>query len=769
MGAPAGSVDAVLVGLSAHRHLDRENALLAIEEALKQGTADVPALAGGVQQLLLADAWESKLGGLLAAKLLLERAPGGAPGFDAAMQSEALRLLEDAEVRVRLAAGGALGALCAARGPPAFREARGRVLTSILEHYDRPDDEEDQQLAGDAGDADATGAAAGRRPPAALGGADSPMASRPGSVAGSSGDLLGALLAASYKPTPVGTGVMRHGSEGWKCLETSMRALQAMMDNAGPGVAPELDEELRELLYRAVYHPNRFVREAAHFALRSLCDALPPEELAESVGPALAGRLADGLSDNWSQVRYAACVAARAFMGRLPPGAPPRFYPQLLPPMALNRYYVAEGVRLYAQESWRRAVGDRGRALVAEYIGDVVPYYISQSKANNHAVREAACACVAELMEKVDKAAVAPHVPGLLRALLVCFKDSSWPVRDAACVACGRCVAAYPEDARPALPELFALWVDHVWDNIPTVREDSAAALARAAGAYGDEAAARVVEALRDLLPRAFQQEPESQKYSGLENTSTFGVAARRARDNDAALHTGQDMFSCGSLVARFSTSHLVKSDGCNDFGFARDKQPWEASDGAVFLLRELSGVRPDLAPEFMPMLADLARLSTFQHAFNLHETIWRALPQIARNLGAREFKRHVEGFLGPAFGDLRCGHQLAEVAAGRCIAALRDFLGPRIFAGRLDEPQRAALASDPNIPPPAPGGLAAAAAAAAAAADGGGAGQLQAGGGGGGGGGGAPWLKQPGTAAAAAAAPGARAPWAAAAAPDSQ
>lgn len=70
----------------------------------------------------------------------------------------------------------------------------------------------------------------------------------------------------------------------------------------------------------------------------------------------------------------------------------------------------------------------------------VVFYYISQSKANNHAVREAACAVIAELMEKVDKAAVSPHVPDLLRALLLCFKDSSWPVRDAACTACGRWV-----------------------------------------------------------------------------------------------------------------------------------------------------------------------------------------------------------------------------------------------------------------------------------------------------------------------------------------
>lgn len=73
----------------------------------------------------------------------------------------------------------------------------------------------------------------------------------------------------------------------------------------------------------------------------------------------------------------------------------------------------------------------------------------------------------------------------------------------------------------------------------------------------------------RELLPKAFEQPSESEKYSDLENVTQFGVAARRARDNDPTVHTGQDMFSCGSLVARFSTSYLVKSDGC-DYGFAR-------------------------------------------------------------------------------------------------------------------------------------------------------------------------------------------------------
>ena len=43
---------------------------------------------------------------------------------------------------------------------------------------------------------------------------------------------------------------------------------------------------------------------------------------------------------------------------------------------------------------------------------------------------------------------MAPFVPRLLLALVDCFKDESWPVRDAACGACGKCVGAFPEEVR---------------------------------------------------------------------------------------------------------------------------------------------------------------------------------------------------------------------------------------------------------------------------------------------------------------------------------
>jgi hypothetical protein len=49
----------------------------------------------------------------------------------------------------------------------------------------------------------------------------------------------------------------------------------------------------------------------------------------------------------------------------------PRLTLKLLSGWLLLRYYVAEGVRLYSQETWRRVMGTSGRAKVAEHIDKV--------------------------------------------------------------------------------------------------------------------------------------------------------------------------------------------------------------------------------------------------------------------------------------------------------------------------------------------------------------------------------------------------------------
>lgn len=190
----------------------------------------------------------------------------------------------------------------------------------------------------------------------------------------------------------------------------------------------------------------------------------------------------------------------------------------------LSRYYLADGVKLYSQETWRMFMGEAGREMVGKYAQDVTDYYCMASDSNNHCVRESACHSIAEMAEKVWCCAVdwrsngtmfprevmtaqefhallarfshlyvraasrhafclwfcvnaslfprvagvscvhldqvapqylATHVDRLLKALLVCFFDESWPVRDAACVASGRFAGAYPDECRPSLDKLY--------------------------------------------------------------------------------------------------------------------------------------------------------------------------------------------------------------------------------------------------------------------------------------------------------------------------
>ena len=78
-------------------------------------------------------------------------------------------------------------------------------------------------------------------------------------------------------------------------------------------------------------------------------------------------------SSCFARGRMSASVATREFLVHLDQSvAKQQFLPILLPPMCLNRYYIAEGVRLYSQETWRQVTEGRGIQLVEQYIQEVV-------------------------------------------------------------------------------------------------------------------------------------------------------------------------------------------------------------------------------------------------------------------------------------------------------------------------------------------------------------------------------------------------------------
>ena len=55
--------------------------------------------------------------------------------------------------------------------------------------------------------------------------------------------------------------------------------------------------------------------------------------------------------------------------------------------MICYRYYIAEGVRIHCQGTWGMLFGVTGVGAVEKHLPSIVPFYIRQSEADNHAVR----------------------------------------------------------------------------------------------------------------------------------------------------------------------------------------------------------------------------------------------------------------------------------------------------------------------------------------------------------------------------------------------
>uniref|UniRef100_A0AAV1UCX3 Uncharacterized protein n=1 Tax=Peronospora matthiolae TaxID=2874970 RepID=A0AAV1UCX3_9STRA len=463
---------------------------------------------------------------------------------------------------------------------------------------------------------------------------------------------------------------------GWKALESSLCALKYIIKASGQAFLEkdktQVGDEGHEFVYltpslvtlvatKSCFHINRHVRVVGLDTITVLADIAPMgffDIHHSTVGDILIKCIKRGMEDNWCQVRYAASIATRSFLLKLQEQGRKACLPILLPRMCLNRYYIAERVQKYSQESWKMIVGNRGRELVATYANEIVDYYVEMT---NHCVRESACQCIAELGMKVDPTAIRPHLGRLMQALLICFYDVSNLIRDAACLASAQLVLGFPDECRPFLDDLYHLWIDHLSDDIWSVREDAAIALGNVIRAYGQEALDRVTTVTVEYLLLAKKQPAMTQhEYDELMRSEKK--------------HLSKQAFSCCSLEPKLFERHEH-----------REKEPWEHADGAIYMVRELCNVAPDVAVKFLPQVADIAILRHFPQTAVLQGTIWKQLPSMCEALGKKVFKRYLELFLDPLVFTLQGTNHLAKFAARDCVVQISKQIGPSIFLGRLD------------------------------------------------------------------------------------
>ncbi|XP_022785332.1 uncharacterized protein LOC111325729 [Stylophora pistillata] len=665
------SVSDILNLLRSHVKLERDRGLLALEEKLKDTsnfTSDirqVEDLQNSLTEFVTSTdgAWETRHGGLIGSKTFILNNLGS-DDFCETLRKKSLGLMHDEEARVRIASGEVLGALCSRKGTGVFVACRDEILRNVGENLERrlPDPEE---------------------------------------VA----EGLVHKLTGSEKETgeekhkKADAAQIFHDTAGWKHLETSMRSLQSVIEGCGRAFNEHITQDLLDLIFQALNHTNRFVRETGYQLCASLVSLGRKQdessEVTESIvvdveenailkhGDQFSDYLKKGLSDNWSQVRLAASVATRQFFQTLPSKeSREKFFPKVLPAMCLNRYYVAEGVRIYSQQSWKIIVGTEGKHMVEKYITETVEFYISQTKADNHAVREAACACIAELGTKVSQDSLRSHVSDLLQALVCCFKDDSWPVRDAACVACGNFVLCFPQECSSSMDDLYPLFFENLSDSIPSVRQGAAVSLSNVVKAYGETALNIVTKRVTEGLQGIEKQEATTEKYTGVEKgPATFGVI-KRLRDNDMELHTNRQMYSCGSLAPK-----MRRGGGCADHLFRRPAEPWERADGCVDLVAELStnSKAHKEVITLLPLVAQAAHYKHYTQHLHLLETVCTQLPFIAKGIGKNQFKRHFELFIDSIFYSLKSDNALTSTAASECLSQFSSLLGPSILRGRIE------------------------------------------------------------------------------------
>jgi hypothetical protein len=191
--------------------------------------------------------------------------------------------------------------------------------------------------------------------------------------------------------------------------------------------------------------------------------------------------------------------------------------------------------------------------------------------------------------------------------------------------------------------------------DVGSVRENSAFTLGSAMRSYQEEAIDKVILALEQLLPMAKHQVDKPCCCNGAKHRSPCSSTIH-TKWHDPLSKLDSD-FRTTSAIALVVAS---KGNGDDDQGFAREIEPWESSEGGIYLLRELSAVAPSKATKFLPVLVELAQSSGYVKYHNLMETLFRLLPSIAQNLGKRNFKPYLELFIDPLFQALTCGQVCA-------------------------------------------------------------------------------------------------------------
>lgn len=703
------------ISLSARQRLEREKAANKFQSVFKDLTSQqfIQIETFIFDLLSCAGCWEARHGGFLLAnvylKWLLQQQQQQQHDFAHRLTDVAMKTLLDKQIILRLIAGETLGLLCGYVGVELYAKHIQEPLLKTIEenmYLERDDHADESEEGKKLREKLLAGEAAQQAKIEALKG----------------GDDAKSVSQASSKSS------IFHDTAGWKSLETDVKALDQIIKACKEDFALYLTNDLLELISQCAVHVHRFVRGLSFRIICTIFENVGLKKLEViALSSDLVSRLASGLTDAWPEVRMDASVATRAFFQHLLPALTTEsdtasaaaststatsttsatqttaaaasstsstaslehlssststttidrqkqievYYDILLPRMCINRYFVADGVRSYSQATWAMLFGQRGKDLVAQFCPSFVQFYLAQTQVSSFEMREAVCHCIGELVSKIASEVVRPFVDSLVQGVISMSAHATWPVKIAAGGALARCVENFPKECERFRSELYTSLTHQLHDRTWSVREQAAVTLGVLAKSYPGEYTQQIVDFALKGVPSARFEEDDNKKY----NTDS-PQAAKQLHDNDFKLHSNQNMFDCcsaGALPEGEEHSH--------------SHSQWELSDGCFYLIRELSAICPI---QIEPGLSAMAEVACYKHYLRhtqLQETLFKVLPVIAKQMGKRNFKQHLEGFfdvMAMCIG--RTADRRVQAQATTCIKELIALIGPMIFEGRLKQ-----------------------------------------------------------------------------------
>lgn len=319
---------------------------------------------------------------------------------------------------------------------------------------------------------------------------------------------------------------------------------------------------------------------------------------------------------------------------------------KILPGLCMSRFYVADGVCALAKDAWNGIINKygNGRIIVATYLTEIINYYVLMSEASNHMVSESALLALSECLLRIDKSLMLPHIDKISQNILFCIHSDSWPVKDSATIASGSLLKFYASECKEYSYHIVESWCESLKNSIWSVRENAAIAfgenLKQILKYPGEQDILQIVlKHINENIFNAKKENFEEIKHVQFIPPEMLEFMLENERKNILKKKTEDDKINqlndpvISNIENNVESVEIVNNDDtpvnirvtwgcCLDCMELRSGSPWEASDGCIYLIRELSSSHPVEAMTFLPKIYELLLVQDYKVYHRLSTTI---------------------------------------------------------------------------------------------------------------------------------------------------